>query len=121
MPDSPVRQPVASLVLNSGFHPKKISGAKCDLPAPVHSYQGPAVIETLKNEGHDHRIKQHAKSRTFVKPRLFVQQNNDKHEKTAQKKAELEFPESLKNSRRNEHYKNRAERPSRCNRKAKDR
>src|SRR6266481_1209038 len=117
MPDSPVRQPVAGLVLNSGFHPKKISGPKRDLPAPVHSNQGPAVIETLKNEGHDHRIKQNAKSRALVKPRLFVQQNNNKHEKAAQKQADLKFPESLKNSRRNEHYKSRAECPSRCNRK----
>src|SRR6266481_559867 len=119
MPDSPVCQPVASLVLNSGFHPKKISGAKCDLSAPVHSNQSPAVIETLKNKGHDHRIKQNAKARTLVKPRLFFEQNNDKHEKTAQKKAELEFPESLKNTRRNEHNENRAECSSCCNRKIK--
>src|SRR6267154_5572534 len=121
MPDSPVRQPVAGLVLNSGFHTKKISGAKRDLPAPVHSNQSPTVIETLENKGHDHRIKQNAKARTLVKPRLFVQQNNDKREKTAQKKADLKFPESLKNSRRNEHNENRAECPSRSDRKVKDR
>jgi len=94
------------------FSPQKNFWRETRLARPVHSNQGPAVIETLKNEGHDHRIKAKCEGSDACKTTIFVEQNNDNHEKAAQKKAELEFPESLKNTRRNEHYKNRAECPS---------
>src|SRR6266446_2833672 len=121
MSSSAMLQPFAELVLKPSFHAKKISGPKRNSSFRVQMNQRPTVIVTLEHEGYYHRVKQHSKDRTLVKPGLLVEQNNGKQEDTATQETELEFPESSKNMRRNQYHKNRSECASRGNRKIKDR
>src|SRR6267142_2550580 len=121
MSDSAMRQPVAGLVLNPGFHPKKIPGPKRDLPSSIHSNQGLTVIKALQHERHDYRVKQDSKCWTLIKPGLFIEENSHQQESAANHQTKLKFPESFKNPRRNQHHKNRSKCASRRNRKIKSR
>src|SRR6267154_111598 len=121
MSSSTMHQPAAELVLNPGFHAKEISGPKRNSSSPVRTNQRHSVIVTFEQEGQYYCVKQDAKEGTPVKPGLLIEQNDGKQEDTANQETKLEFPESLKNARRNQDHKNRADSAPGGNRKIKDR
>ena len=71
--------------------------------------QRPPVLITLEHKGHYYRVKQQSKDRTLVKPGLLVEQKNGNQEDAAKQETKLEFPESLKDARRDQDDKDRAE------------
>src|ERR1700682_236012 len=121
MPSSAMHEPVAEVVLHTGFHAKKISGAKGNARARFRTKQSDGVVVALEQEGQDCRVKHDAKGGVFVKPGGFVAQNNGEQKNAAEQQTKLEFPESLKDARRDQDDKDRAEGAASGDRKIKGR
>src|ERR1700732_5180810 len=121
MSSSAMHEPVAEVVLHTGFHAKKISGAEGNARSRFRTNQRYAVLVALEDKDQYCHVKQDAQGGPLVKPGRLVEQHESKQEDTAHYETKLEFPESLKNVGRNQDHKNRAEGAPGGNRKIKDR
>src|ERR1700719_425829 len=121
MSSAAMHEPVAEVVLHTRFDAKKISGAKGDARSRFRTKQGDGVVVALKQEGQDCRVKHDAKSGALVKQGGFVAQNNGKQKNAAEQQTKLEFPEALKDARRDQYDKDRAEGAAGGDRKIKGR